>query len=274
MQAQSIMIASRYNYCPDTPCNYDYKHAHGPTDGPTQHQGWIPDPRLPNFTLQAEPNLIEKQASQYEYADLQAQENMARATNWIAWFSFLGFITAGAGVVLLVRNLSVTREVGRDQSRAYLHVQSARISDTNARFMIKVSNTGATPARWFEVSGFGIFDIASEGDVHSFVPPPIPNDAKSSRWTAIANGDALTAPAPFRDQEKILGDFYASGDYGRLTIIGKVRYETVFGEVYSTEFCFFTGQKTHNHRKVNGEETRDIIMSRPTAILKTYDRES
>jgi hypothetical protein len=85
----------------------------------------MPNPFLPNFTLQPEPNLIEEDATQYEYADLQAQENMARATNWIAWFSLFGFLTASVGVGLLIYNIKAvgeTNQIMRDEQRPWLSV--------------------------------------------------------------------------------------------------------------------------------------------------------
>lgn len=240
------------NYCPETPCNYDYKHSHGPTDGPTQHQGWIPNPFLPNFTLQPEPNLIEKQASQYEYADLQAQENMARATNWIAWFSLFGFVTAGAGVILLVRNLNVTREVGRDQSRAYVEVSSVNFrwggkKMDRPKFSIIVRNSGATPAKWFQVRQSYLLLGVDESAPKSFDSLGISGDY-GPIWSGLApGGSGLTAGGPDVSDDPDIQKCRA--EYGTLLkegvenslwpiVFGEVRYCTVHDEVFVSQFCF------------------------------------
>jgi hypothetical protein len=285
------------NYCPEAPCNYDYKHSHGPTDGPTQHQGWIPRPDLPNYTLQSEPVFTEGTPKEYEYADLQAQENMARATNWIVWVSLFSSAIAVAGVGLLISNLNVTREVGRDQSRAYIHADRANFfwgneAQTSPRVEIWVRNTGQTPAKWYEIrikelvyphEGFDnktpIFDQITLPDKFEGPWNAIPGDQEGNKATFFFKEDAERSDILKASQDK----FGLSSPSHGFSVLGEIRYQTFFGETFISQFCF--GRSILPARKVKEVRTivvdsvtindiieEPIILARYSAKLKTYER--
>jgi hypothetical protein len=255
------------NYCPESPCNYDYKHSHGPTDGLKQHQGLIPRPDLPNFTLQPEPEFAEHKPNEYEYADLTAQENMARATNWIAWFSMLAFVTAGAGVLLLVRNLNVTREVGRDQSRAYVHVKSVRwLEDSeSSEFTMFVENSGATPVKRFE-----IFAECLTKDPMIELPSRIqPIEMKG--WNGLPSNDVFQlkfAPKFIPNEDAILARDIL-GTY--LIFRGIIRYTTIFNEIFESEFSFMGRGSGMGQSKPEKYGILGTKMSRTTEVIRVFE---
>jgi hypothetical protein len=256
------------NYCPESPCNYDYKHSHGPTDDPTQHQGWIPRPDLPNYTLQAKPIFTEGNPKEYEYADLQAQENMARATNWIAWFALLSSVVAGAGVWLLISNLNVTRESSRDATRAYVHIKSIHIKDAPdlgemwADCILFVENSGVTPCKRFEITARAVYDC------ETVIPLALPaSDEQTSGWSALPGNEVFKAPLSI----KTSGLEAIENEYS-IHIGGTVRYWTFFNEVFETEFSFMIISSFWGGDEV-GEDGRSK-MDRTQLKIKSYQQVS
>jgi hypothetical protein len=293
----SIVKVIGLNYCPEAPCNYNYKHSHGPTDGPTQHQKWIPDPRLPNYTLQTEPAFIEGIPKEYEYADLQAQENMARATNWIVWVSVISSVIAAVGVWLLISNLKVMREVGRDQSRAYIHADRAIFfwgneEQTRPRVEIWVRNTGQTPAKWYEIrikelvyshADFDdttpLFDQVALPDKFQGPWNAIPGDQKGNKATFYFNEDSEKSEIMQASEDRFGLSIPSHG----FSVLGEIRYQTFFGETFVSQFAF--GRVALPARRIKETRTREvdgvtindnieepIFLARYSAKLKTYER--
>lgn len=117
--------------------------------------------------------------------DLRAQNNMARSTLWMMWASIFAVILTFVGVVYVRRTLdqtvaansaaqaavSVTREIGKAQVRAYLSISDARVVNVylsgHPKLILKVRNTGQSPAWGCRTVGyFGI--IESNPHTHKF----------------------------------------------------------------------------------------------------------
>ncbi|MEC5291220.1 hypothetical protein VSX64_08700 [Aurantimonas sp. C2-6-R+9] len=95
--------------------------------------------------------------------DLAAQSGMDEWAFWMMWASFFSAGVTGLGVYWVKETLAetrhavkaaddavvVTREIGRAQTRAYLHVASATFHAEPQNFVIelKLKNSGPTPAR-------------------------------------------------------------------------------------------------------------------------------
>ncbi len=145
------------NYCPDAPCQYQKP----PNQSETYSQRWFPIPWNPNSTLQPQPEFADGAPKKYEYYDLQAQENMARATNVIAWATAVTVLTSVLGVFLLYSNLKVigeTNSIMRQEQRAWMTIALQpcgsirnKYEDGEHSLIIPVSfvltNLGQSPAR-------------------------------------------------------------------------------------------------------------------------------
>lgn len=211
----------------------------------------------------------------------------------IAFAAILSVVASTVGVILLWRTLRETRAAvraaddavaatytaSRDQSRAYVHVSNAEMflgSGLAARPSISlgIQNTGSTPARWFSIGSQTL--VRADGETAptfaDFDAPVI--DGK--RWGAIGAGITLTASANV-DADCIRSAYSDSRGHA-VFVAGVVRYETVFGEVFETEFLFARygiprySSEIVASRGENVNITREapIKMSRPICALDSY----
>lgn len=250
------------NYCPDAPCRYQKP----PDESETYDQRWFPIPWHPNFTLQPEPEFAEGAPKQYEYNDLKAQENMARATNFIAWASFLTVLTSALGVWLLVSNLSVTRESSRDETRAYVHIKTIKVRSVFdnegewwADCLFYIQNSGATPCKRFEIEG-GVICVT---DHSKFYTLPAIQDGPIG-WSGLPSKEVFTAKVRF----KIDGSEALDGEY-TMHVGGLVRYTTFFDEKFQTEFSFVLRSDAWKDVNRDGERKK---LSRSTFEISTYEK--
>ena len=143
-----------------------------------------------------------------------------------------------------VASNETNKEIGRDQSRAYLHVDQALIfwGDKNAgnpRIQVVIKNTGATPAKWFELSGLVVLCL-SEDRHESIADAGYSIDAKFSRWSAIGGGQKLTASLRDDTGDSASNLREALGSQTSYPLcIGQLRYCTFFDEIFISEFVFF-----------------------------------
>lgn len=236
----------------------------------------------------------EEEARQREIADLAAQVGMnsaAQAMNdatqrmaeyafWSAWLVFSG--TCLLGVTLYFTRqankaaqsaVAVTRETGRDQARAYVHVDTAEFYWTRrpsdpACIVLIVQNTGQTPAKWFEVScRTRPFELKDDG---SAAAPMVFDETELEgitprRWPALGSSSSLTCVTPpFSDVDNPRGTFRDS--YLGLRTVGTVRYETFFGEIFESQFDFFGRSFPTDKGQVK--------LARSTTHLETYKKVS
>ena len=162
----------------------------------------------------------EEETRQREIADLAAQEGMNaatqamnRATQRMAEYAFWSTVFVAIGTVLLIITLvltwmakraaqaaiDVTRSVGQAQTRAYLSVRCAHFfraiglgqfegfnSTDVFHVTLEVSNTGATPAIWYEISG-ACEALGGDGFIDTC-------DIPFRRWPGIHGGVSLSVP--------------------------------------------------------------------------------
>ncbi len=217
--------------------------------------------------------------------DLEAQKAMA------LWAKLMTLVTAGGtivgvgGIYLVWRTLKasesatkaafraveVTERIGRDQSRAYVHVNRAEVTytgrakkdvlpDVSKVFQIHlaVKNSGATPAKWYEISG--------EAWVHdrSGVQLTDPVKVGPNRWPVLPSKETLTCPFHTLETPGLF-ETLLNTDYSILSIEGMVSYETEFGEIMSVDFQFFTESEfLTNYANVRPRERKPLRMTRPT----------
>lgn len=183
--------------------------------------------------------------------------------------------------------VAATRELGKDQARAYVHVDSAELrwGDSKASrpyVTFTAVNTGQTPAKYFECHAtFFLRKLTADGfyaDNVTFDDIDL-TGISPHRWNALGGGRDLT----FAAGSKSVGT--ARSSYGRtdvsLDVAGILRYETFFGEIFETEFWFtirpppaFNFVKTIN----SDAHTPHRISETPSAMqcaagsLRTYHR--
>lgn len=203
----------------------------------------------------------EAESSQREIDDLIAQEGMneatqamQRATEDMRQYSYVQTWLVGIGTVLLIATLwftrqaiSITREMGRAQTRAYLHVKSAELRWLNRlgqfhdldhqdvfAIDLRVENAGQTPAIWYEVSGTSKVNDRVNGGIVTLFEAAVP----TMRWGMIASQTSLTCP--FRSAD-MLPQFIEAGKATQryLRIDGTVTYMTEFNEQRHVPFSFY-----------------------------------
>lgn len=205
----------------------------------------------------------EQEAEQREIKDLLAQEGMNRATQEINSatqvmrdYAIYSTWIVGFGTILLIVTLwltykagksaqdaiEITRETGRDQSRAYVHVEATELHWRSKEMeypeiYVTIKNTGQTPAKWFEVSGV-CCAIKYQTPIKSIREAGYTNSARSLRWSALAKGE-LTATLGAGNHSDEIKRAFEKRKTHYLSVVGVVRYETYFGEVFESEFDFF-----------------------------------
>lgn len=253
------------NYCPNAPCNYQKP----PDNSETYGQRWFPIPWNPNSTLQPQPEFAEGAPKHYEYNDLKAQENMARATNVIAWATVVTVFTSIIGVWLLVRNLFVTRESSRDETRAYVHIKGIEVEadfdpyegEWFADCVFQVENSGATPCKRFEIEGGAICSI----DEQICCTLPVRNDEPKG-WSGLPGKEVFTAEVKFQ----LNGCEALDTDECFMHVGGVVRYTTFFDERFETEFSFMLKRRSHWDEATSEDNRRQ--MFRTSLATRTYEQ--
>lgn len=233
------------------------------------------------------------------YGWVYAEDTLAQ---WI--MAVFAIVATGTSIwaVLLLRNtlvatrdavrsaddaVTVTRELGEAQTRAYVHVESAELRWGNPkgehpRVTFTAINTGQTPAKWFECHAtFFTRKLTKEG----FYAENITFDdldltgITAHRWNALGGGRELTFTAASKSAN------VARSSYGRtdvsLDVAGILRYETFFGEIFETEFWFavrppptfklVTTPGPEGFTPYQGREAPNA-MQRATGNLRTYHR--
>ncbi|SDZ43350.1 hypothetical protein SAMN05444004_11473 [Jannaschia faecimaris] len=235
--------------------------------------------------------------------DLDAQQTMAFFTQIMGATALLGVVLGVGSVALIYMTLSETREMtaqargmGRDQSRAYVHADRAHFfwggeSQKHPRVEIWVRNTGLTPANWYEIR---IKDLVYPHEGFDETTPLIDQvklpEKFEGPWNAIP-ADSKGNKATFhfdRDETKRIklaamdGLGLSAPTYG-LSIVGEIRYQTFFGEVFVSQFVF--GRSMLPAYRLERSETRDvdgvkvtdniekpIHLSRYAAKIDTYKK--
>lgn len=256
-----------------------------------EHSEWLAFSNSPNFGTNQEvskgPRYNER--DEPDWCDLAAQQSMADSTVSLENSAWLTVGLTGLGVALLWWTLSLTREtlreakeatraaqetvittreVGRDQSRAYLHVDRVEFFWGNAdmkapRARIYVKNSGQTPAKWYR--------IRIKPTIIPLKGGTFPNDWSSvgisgdftGKWSGVASHeDGLNATISLTDEQdeivKALEPHFGHSENG-FYLFGEVKYCTLFGEIYVSQFCF----GIHGLRPfVKGESTSRLIEPR------------
>ncbi len=225
--------------------------------------------------------------------DLYAQQDMSKWAFWMMIVSGLTLFVTGLGIVWIRDTLTetrravraaddavtVTREIGETQTRAYVHVESAEVRWLNSLgqfagtsrqdvmcIITTIRNTGSTPARWHEIEG-----IVQVMERTQDRPKCLKTKTISVlRWGEIApHGESRSHVVG----EGIVDLFHqVGGNHNRmLRIKGLVRYETEFSEIRESPFAFFVDADKINSMWLMADhgDRRELVkmvtkMLRPT----------
>lgn len=233
---------------------------------------------------------------QREKDDLKAQQDMARWARLMAMITALGVAVTVAATIYVAKTLretrrmvveaekttkaaeetiAVTRDMARDQSRAYVHAKLAEIfwidEYAGVSLTFKVENTGQTPVKWY-----GFRCHATLNDIRHDAPFPISTirSRPLARWSYLPNGETVVAKV---QDPLVLKELVSAREAQcAFRLDGIIFYETFFGEEFETEFSFFTeytidnplafDKKTGKYRPVP-----DKLKAMP-GTYRTYER--
>lgn len=151
--------------------------------------------------------------------------------------------------------LEIGRRTARAQLRPYVQAKQAVVEwhSEGAEVVFTISNDGATPATFFEISG--VAEVLANGSARE-----IPEWTDGNAWGALGSGAALTAGISFPG---ILRTELSPAFDNYLSVRGAVRYGTIFGEVFETQFDFMA-------RRVFREEAQ--TMQRATGKHRAFQK--
>lgn len=166
--------------------------------------------------------------------------------------------------------VQVTREIGRDQSRAYVSIENARIftgiERTHPWIEVTVRNTGQTPAKWFSIGRCVFIRHDKDRSIDSYLTEADATYQIDKRWGGIGGNSCTTANAVPSNFVEALNQSYDAKC--QLIFYGTVRYQTMFDEVFESEFVFFvhrpTGYKERDRKEIPQK------MMRSTANITAY----
>lgn len=262
-------------------------------DSDVQPAYLFPDPvRVDVIESQAEADIKERkeeESRQREIRDLAAQEgmnaatrSMDRASQRMADYAFWSTVLVGIGTVLLVGTLlltlqanksamqavAVTREVARDQSRAYVHIEKIHWLESKEQFefAIFVANSGQTPAKRFQ--------IGATLEVQQFGSGPsgeISKEVSLKGWSALPGREIFQlrlVPFPIPNFAAIV-ERNVSKQY--IILRGRLRYETIYGEIFETEFSFMGRDRGQINPHYAEHGSLGTKMSRTTEEVKAFE---
>lgn len=205
--------------------------------------------------------------------NIKAQENVA---NWGLPMFILGaieIIITAVGVGLVVRTINQSRADTEDDIRPYVQISRCKFEfgpGHKNRFVVKIQNSGQTPATFFEV--FFATEGIEQTETGAKWVMPDPAKFTSHKWNALGGGDTMTGGLyPPRFLETITN---VSHEQKLLFVMGKVRYGDVWGNEYETEFAYWLKDlsPTLVGNTVTGVSIKARTMSRATGALRTFER--
>lgn len=244
------------------------------------------------FPVGDKPNAESTEQNAYR-GEYRAEKDL-EAQQWMAfWAMFMGIAT-GATVILVFLTLveanetakaavdagkaawaseKTARDIGQKQSMAYVHASSGKLTTKSAnaltlldpnkedRFTLTIENLGETVAKNIQVL-YG-FDAVDTSFIGRIPPKPI--------WHGVVRNIAPKSSAPFSFDWK-LHDLWEkmkkitideSSDI--LRIYGEVRYWTVFGQQFRSQFMFWIPPLSF------GKDEKILLFDNPRLGLATFE---
>jgi hypothetical protein len=149
-------------------------------------------------------------------------------------------------------SVDLARRTAERQLRPYVHASEAHFiwDGIGARVIVRCSNSGETPATYFE---FGATSrVIWRGRADDLT---IPTDLTYRRWSALGGGDSKSIGSrgaatengadPYGEDARAVHEAKGKKNF---FLLGRLRYGDVFGNEYETEFAFFTSNTRPDHK--------------------------
>ena len=216
----------------------------------------------------------ERKSDEHEAADLQAQRDAAAGAQRAAataerqeyptliLASAGAFIAAAAFVYTILSNQRANK-TAQDQVRAYISVSAVTMTErpsATPNLFVHCDNTGQTPATFVAVAAKVArlkeddLPVAGVRDAYAYdaIGPVGAQRIGEYHFRGTEFGDELGAAIRSSDRSKVF------------VIYGVVRYGTIFGEIYESDFMFFL--------PANREGNSGKFRRAPNMLLRTYRR--
>lgn len=215
-------------------------------------------------------------------ADQQARVAFSQALLTVLALCFTGW--AAWAALRAARAAENAVEQSRDQSKtaqqAYVHVERAELKwgdEAGGKPLITLwgRNTGQTPARWFGARVQVFLTEANEPISKAMLENFDLGAPSEVMWSSLGGGGELTFRGSREADWSAFCQAYMT-DYV-LHVVGTLRYETIFDEVFETEF-WFNRRGPHGY-SLSKSEPRDQgeapqKMTRAPVRLRTYEQTS
>lgn len=193
---------------------------------------------------------------------------------------------AGRAAVAAERSLDHADDVMRNDLRAYVHADRAEIKwgekGRKPSIIIWAKNTGQTPAKWFGARSMIVSHHRPKSYTRAEFEASGFKDRDEHQWTAMSGqGGSLSFSGTRNGDRLTLADAFKTGN--TISVTGVIRYETLFDEIFETEF-WFVAHGPHEpdfetiSEKLEGVVSIREIKERPRALqraavaLSTYKK--
>lgn len=193
-----------------------------------------------------------KDKDEHEYCDLEAQwqSNIIGEEN-LSWVKF-GIILSTTGTGILIWTLHLTREslrttqeTAKHQLRAYVNVPSAVVSKEEKRIIIRIMNSGITPA----------IDVKFRYYIYPYYQE-FKNVGISNLGFIESGGDRHIDFASSISHEIIKRRLINKRNAPKIKIVGEIYYLDCFGEKWKHDFQLQWKQSKHRLDDFNFRHTQ------------------
>ena len=204
--------------------------------------------------------------------NVKAQERVSNYAPLMLGLGLVEIIVTAFGVWFVRRTILESRAATEDDIRPYVQISRCKFEFSRGnkpRFVVRVQNSGQTPATFFEVS----FSTKAVELTDNGVDWKMPDQLERKQvWNALGGNDSVTVGLydPKISEEMVNVQI----DKAVLFAIGKVRYGDIWGNEYETEFAYWLRDTSPTlvGNSTNGWNVKPRKMSRATGEMRTYDQ--
>ena len=209
--------------------------------------------------VEAKSSSATKASDTQERKPADIKENSQNKDSFFKPANILTIIFGSMALIVSIGSLWLSNKSNRDQNRAYVHASEAKfiIDPLGLRISLEATNTGHTPAKWWETAcKCGVYEPSETSKLIDFVD--FRDISEFSRWPALASGHSLTAGVGSKKDQEFILKTKSAGKYC-FYIYGVIRYKTIFNEIFETQFVFYHPMPERGRK-----------LSRPNMHIEAY----